>query len=183
MRLQAVDWYYVGNYGQLGPLTKEQIDELIEGGVITRETFVWRTGMSQWQAAETVADLADPFRRADPYMAPPPPPMPTQRPTATAPPAYSQPYGTSSGTWAPATTGGHLLALKSDKSRVMAGLLNLIPPGGIGRLYLGYSAYGVLQLVLGLVTCGIMYLWSVIDGIVMLVGGIKYDGYGRTLED
>lgn len=182
-----MDWFYIGNYGQLGPLTREQVDELIDGGVITRETYVWKTGMAQWQTADRVAELADTFRRSDPYLAPPPPPMATV-PTATPAPPISQPYGTSSfgatsPTWSPATTGGHLLAIKSDKSRVLAGLLNLIPPGGIGRLYLGYSAYGVLQLVLGFVTCGVLYLWSVIDGIVMLVGGVKYDGYGRVLED
>lgn len=175
------DWYYIGNYGQLGPLTREQVDELIDGGVISRETYVWRSGMPQWQVAEYVPELGDAFRRADPYMAPPPPPMSSPTMTATMHSQPSRPYG--SGQWAPAITGGNVLSLKSDKSRVLAGLLNLLPPGGWGRLYLGYSAYGVLQLVLGLVTCGVLYLWSVIDGIVMLVGGVKYDGYGRALED
>ena len=41
----VADWYYIGHYGQLGPLTKEQIDELVDGGVIARETYVWSTGM------------------------------------------------------------------------------------------------------------------------------------------
>jgi TM2 domain-containing membrane protein YozV len=180
----VADWFYIGNYGQLGPLTREQIDELIDGGVITRETYVWRNGMPQWQMADYVAELGDSFRRADPYMAPPPPPMtmPQMTTMSSAPMGDpSRPYGT--GQWSPAVTGGNVLALKSDKSRVLAGLLNLLPPGGWGRLYLGYSAYGVLQLVLGVVTCGVLYLWSVIDGIVMLVGGVKYDGYGRVLED
>lgn len=175
------DWYYIGNYGQLGPLTRDQFDELIEGGVITRETFVWRSGMSQWLNAEFVGELGDTFRRVDPYMAPPPPPMSMPAPVSSPSMDPARPYGT--GQWAPAITGGNVLSLKSDKSRVLAGLLNLLPPGGWGRLYLGYSAYGVLQLVLGIVTCFVLYLWSVIDGIVMLVGGVKYDGYGRVLED
>lgn len=176
-----MDWYYIGNYGQLGPLTLDQVDELIEGGVITRETYVWKTGMAQWQAAEFVGELADSFRKADPYMAPPPPPMPQGPPAIQQVPA-NRPYTGAGATWAPATTGGHLLAIRSDKSRVLAGILNFIPPGGIGRLYLGYSAYGVLQLVLGLFTC-VLYIWSVIDGILILVGGVKYDGYGRTLDE
>src|SRR5579859_2938673 len=39
------EWYYIGHYGQLGPLTREQIDELVTGGVISRDTYVWRAGM------------------------------------------------------------------------------------------------------------------------------------------
>ncbi len=180
------DWYYIGNYGQLGPLTRDQVDELIEGGVITRETFVWRSGMSQWLAASGVAELGDSFKKADPYMSPPPPPMPQTPPPMTlsqpmAQQQFGQPYGTGQ-SWTPAHTGGQIIAYKSDKSRVLAGMLNLIPPGGIGRLYLGYSAYGVLQLVLGLLTC-VGYIWSVIDGIVMLSGGVKYDGYGRSINE
>jgi len=176
------DWYYIGNYGQLGPLTRDQVDELIEGGVITRETFVWRSGMAQWSAASGVAELAEAFKRADPFMSPPPPPMPTgPPPIALSSQPMTQPYGTNQA-WMPAHTGGQVIAYKSDKSRVLAGILNLIPPGGIGRLYLGYSAYGVLQLVLGLLTC-VGYIWSVIDGIVMLSGGVKYDGYGRSINE
>ncbi len=177
------DWYYIGNYGQLGPLTRDQVDELIEGGVISRETFVWRSGMAQWLPADSATELADTFKRADPYMSPPPPPSPapTAPPPMTMSQPMTQPYGIGQ-TWTPAHTGGQIIAYKSDKSRVLAGLLNLIPPGGIGRLYLGYSAYGVLQLVLGLLTC-VGYIWSLIDGIVMLSGGVKYDGYGRSINE
>ena len=49
-------------------------------------------------------------------------------------------------------------------------------------MYLGYAAYGVLQLVFTL-CFGIGYLWSIIDGIIILTGGIKLDGYGRQLPD
>lgn len=190
MNLNAVDWYYVGHYGQLGPLTREQIDELIEGGVITRETYVWKSGMAAWQLAGAVTELSNTFKLADPYMSPPPPPMPVPptMATTTAPPQISQmvevgsPYGT--GYPLQSTAHAHpMYVLKSDRSRVLAGLLNLIPPGGIGRMYLGYAAYGVLQMVLTLGTCGILYLWSLIDGIIMLSGGLKYDGYGRALEE
>ena len=50
------DWYYIGHYGQLGPLTREQIDELIDGGVIARDTFVWSTGMAEWQPADRISE-------------------------------------------------------------------------------------------------------------------------------
>lgn len=186
----SVDWYYIGHYGQLGPLTREQIDELIEGGVITRETYVWKGGMSSWQLAGSVGELSNSFRLADPYMSPPPPPMPmTPVAQGMSAPTSTMSMGdftTQYGTGLPLASTAHthpMHVLKSDRSRVIAGLLNLIPPGGIGRIYLGYAAYGVLQLVLSLGTCGVLYLWSLIDGIVMLVGGLKYDGYGRALDD
>jgi TM2 domain-containing membrane protein YozV len=53
---------------------------------------------------------------------------------------------------------------------------------GVGRMYMGYGAIGVLQLVLTL--CGgVGYIWSFIDGIIILSGGVKMDGYGRQMKD
>jgi TM2 domain-containing membrane protein YozV len=69
---------------------------------------------------------------------------------------------------------------RSDKKRITAGLLCLIP--GAGRLYLGYSAHGVLQLVTFLL-CGVGLIWSWIDCFWILLGGEKFDGYGRVLQD
>ena len=68
----------------------------------------------------------------------------------------------------------------SDRSRPLAGVLNLIFPG-VGRLYLGYMALGILQLLFAL--CGVGIIWSFIDGILMLAGSLKYDGYGRRLKE
>ena len=79
--------------------------------------------------------------------------------------AYASPYG-----------------MASDRSRTVAGILNIIVPG-IGRLYLGYSALGVIQLVATILSCGLLYVWGVIDGILMLTGQVKIDGYGRILKD
>jgi TM2 domain-containing membrane protein YozV len=72
--------------------------------------------------------------------------------------------------------------IRSDRSRAAAGILQLILPG-VGRMYLGYLAYGVLQLLLTIMTCGLLWLWSFIDGIIILTGGVKLDGYGRQLPD
>jgi hypothetical protein len=172
------EWYYIGHYGQLGPLTRDQIDDLIQGGVITRETYIWRSGMAQWQHADAVAELQDTFRSADPFVAPPPPPTPA---TPSGPPSpYARPYG-SDAHMTPAY-GGHFPAIKSDRSRILAGILQLILPG-VGRLYLGYAAYGVLQIVATILSCTILWLWSFIDGLIILSGGLKMDGYGRVLSD
>lgn len=90
----------------------------------------------------------------------------------------------------------------SDKSKAAAGLLQLLLGfflglGGVGRLYAGHTGLGVTQLVLSLVgwaalCCTPMlwfpfiiffglWLWFVIDGIVLLAGH-PVDGSGRPLR-
>jgi TM2 domain-containing membrane protein YozV len=69
----------------------------------------------------------------------------------------------------------------SDKSKLVAGLLQVLIPLGIGRFYIGDTTTGVLQLVVTLVTCGIGGLWPFIDGIVILAGDPK-DAQGRPLR-
>jgi TM2 domain-containing membrane protein YozV len=96
----------------------------------------------------------------------------------------------------------------SDKSKIVAGLLQLILGfifglGGVGRLYAGHTALGVVQLLVsfvgwglfwcGLITAGVLigfiplmmygviWLWWVIDGIVLLAGR-PTDGQGRLLR-
>ncbi|RLV55310.1 TM2 domain-containing protein [Aeromicrobium phragmitis] len=69
----------------------------------------------------------------------------------------------------------------SDKSKIVAGLLQILIPLGIGRMYAGHVGLGVGQLVVTIVTCGIGALWPFIDGIVMLVGD-PTDANGRPLR-
>lgn len=91
----------------------------------------------------------------------------------------------------------------SDKTKLAAGLLQLLPSlffgiGGIGRLYAGNIALGVTQLILSFVVgwtsfvCGFflllpfiivggLWIWFVIDGIMMLAGR-PVDGQGRPLR-
>lgn len=176
------DWYYIGHYGQLGPLTRDQIDELIEGGVISHETYVWRAGMTNWRQAADLDDLRQSLSRADIVMPPPPPPI-AAPPLARPQDAYSsvRAYAdqrvmsiVSGSTAAPS-----FYTLRSDRSRITGGLLQIIP--GMGRMYLGYGGYGALQLVLACFGFGV--LWSWIDGIIILSGGLRFDGYGRELAD
>jgi len=176
------DWYYIGHYGQLGPLTLEQMDELIQGGVISQETYVWRTGMSEWSFAGSVSDLGKSFSTSAPFASPPPPPIASAPPMATSTSVPGAPYQSPSPAYAyPAQYTSSFPALRSDRSRTLAGILNLVLPG-IGRIYLGYAAYGVLQLVLTF--CFLVgALWSFIDGILILAGSPKLDGYGRVLGD
>ena len=65
------------------------------------------------------------------------------------------------------------------KSRLAAGLLNIFLPG-IGRIYLGCTGIGVAQLLLAFVF-GIGWIWSFIDGILILVGTVTVDAKGNSL--
>lgn len=58
----------------------------------------------------------------------------------------------------------------SDKSKLIAGLLQILIPLGIGRMYMGHVGVGIAQLLVTLVTCGAGALWPFIDGILILVG-------------
>lgn len=178
------DWFYVGHYGQLGPLTSEQMEELARDGVIASDTYVWSTGMSDWRPAGDTKELqgivAKPAAEYEP-----PPFMPSGAPTANAPVSPANPAQPVASINTPMFGVGGPWGLNnlpvSDKSRVTAGLLSFIP--GAGRLYLGYSAHGLLQILLFLFGCGIGWLWSIGDAIYILSGGLKLDGYGRRLPD
>jgi hypothetical protein len=111
---------------------------------------------------------------------PPPPPPPTPGYAG-----YTQPglpagaYGVSS----QAPYGLHPVTgiPYSDKSKIVAGLLNILIPIGIGRFYMGDTKIGVLQLVVAIVTCGLGTLWSLVDGIIILATDSK-DANGYMLR-
>jgi len=106
---------------------------------------------------------------------------PTSPQPAYGPPAYG--YGYPPGINPAAPYGVHPMTgvPYSDKSKVVAGLLQMLVPLGIGRMYIGDTRTGVIQLVVTLVTCGLGALWPFIDGIVMLVGD-PVDSDGRPLR-
>lgn len=41
-------WYYVDAGQQAGPVTEEQLNQLVSSGKITAATLVWREGMANW---------------------------------------------------------------------------------------------------------------------------------------
>jgi TM2 domain-containing membrane protein YozV len=94
--------------------------------------------------------------------APPPPP----------------PGATPVGQWAPP-------AGATPKSKLAAALLGIfLGVFGIHRFYLGYTSIGVIQLIVGIVTCGIASsIWGLIEGILILTGSIDRDANGVPLRD
>jgi TM2 domain-containing membrane protein YozV len=74
----------------------------------------------------------------------------------------------------------------SDKSKVVAGLLQLVGLlgiVGIGRMYLGQVGLGVAQLVVGLLTCGIgAVVWGIVDAVLIFTDKVR-DPNGLPLRD
>ncbi|MBB5850839.1 DUF1707 domain-containing protein [Amycolatopsis umgeniensis] len=70
----------------------------------------------------------------------------------------------------------------SPKSKVTAGVLQIVLPFGTGRFYTGHVAIAFAQLAVVVFTCGIGAVWPIIDGIVLLANG-GTDPQGRRLSD
>jgi TM2 domain-containing membrane protein YozV len=127
-------------------------------------------------------DPTQPYGAQDPGAVPPPPPPAPPSPGFAG---YQQPglpigaYGVSS----QAPYGLHPATgiPFSDKSKIVAGLLQIFLPFGIGRFYIGDNTIGVLQLIVTVITCGIGGLWGIIDGIIMLATDSK-DANGYMLR-
>jgi hypothetical protein len=62
------------NGQQSGPFGWQQLQQMVQGGQITKDTYVWKQGMANWEIAGNVQELANLFGAVPPP--PPPPPMP-----------------------------------------------------------------------------------------------------------
>jgi uncharacterized RDD family membrane protein YckC len=86
-----MSWYYADNGRQAGPVDDATLDALISQGTVRHDTLVWREGMANWQALQTVRPIAPP---AAPVLPPSPAAAPVPSPTYEAPqpqPAFQQP--------------------------------------------------------------------------------------------
>jgi TM2 domain-containing membrane protein YozV len=104
----------------------------------------------------------------DPYPYPPPPPGAYYDPAA--------PYGRHPITGEPF----------SEKSKIVAGLLQLVGLlgfVGFGRMYIGQVGFGLAQLAVGLITCGIgAVIWGIVDAVLIFSGSVR-DNLNRPLRD
>lgn len=139
-------------------------------------------GMTEPQFGGNEGDRSQPPPPQQPGYPPPgqyPSPGPYPPPMSGYPPAYMDPA---------APYGRHPITGEpfSEKSKVVAGLLQLLGLmglAGIGRIYLGYTGFGIAQLVVGLITCGIgAIIWGIIDAVLILTDKVR-DPQGRPLRD
>ena len=49
-----MEWYYVNAGQRVGPISQEQLDQLVQTGVSSMDTLVWRAGMADWQPYSAV---------------------------------------------------------------------------------------------------------------------------------
>ena len=150
---------------------------------------------------ETPPPYYPPPNHPPPYQSAQPGQFPGQYPPGLYPPGLYPPPLYPPGQYPPAgfdpaaPFGRHPLTGEpfSDKSKVVAGLLQLlglVGVVGIGRIYLGYTTLGITQLiggvVLGIVTCGIGFIvpviWGIIDATLILTDKVR-DPAGRPLRD
>lgn len=74
------------------------------------------------------------------------------------------------------------------KSRLAAGLLGiLLGAFGVHNFYLGFTSKAVAQLLLTVLTCGILSfvsaIWGLVEGILILTGSYNEDANGNPLKD
>lgn len=69
--------YYIGINGQqYGPCDWNKLQQLVQQGQLTQQSYVWKNGMAQWEFAGNVAELAPLFQGTAPQMSGMPPTMP-----------------------------------------------------------------------------------------------------------
>ena len=69
--------YFIGINGQqYGPCDWNKLQQLVQQGQLTQQSYVWKNGMAQWEFAGNVAELAPLFRGTAPQMPGMPPQMP-----------------------------------------------------------------------------------------------------------
>lgn len=69
--------YYIGINGQqYGPCDWNKLQQLVQQGQLTQQSYVWKNGMAQWEFAGNVAELAPLFQGTAPQMPGMPPIMP-----------------------------------------------------------------------------------------------------------
>ena len=64
------------NGQNMGPFNLQQMQQMVQNGQMTAQTYVWKQGMANWEVAGNVQELASLFGAVPP----PPPPMPPAPP-------------------------------------------------------------------------------------------------------
>ncbi|MDO4369286.1 MAG: TM2 domain-containing protein [bacterium] len=76
----------------------------------------------------------------------------------------------------------------NQKSKLAAGLLGIfLGTFGVHNFYLGYNGKAVAQLLITILSCGILSvvsgIWGLIEGILILTDSITLDAEGNRLRD
>lgn len=69
-----VQYHISVNGAQAGPFNMQQMAQMVQGGQLTQQTYVWKQGMANWELAGNVQELASLFAPPASGATPPPPP-------------------------------------------------------------------------------------------------------------
>ncbi len=70
-----VQYHISVNGAQAGPFNMQQMAQMVQGGQLTQQTYVWKQGMANWELAGNVQELAPLFAPPASGATPPPPPV------------------------------------------------------------------------------------------------------------
>ena len=160
-------WLTQGDGRSYGPYTVEELRRFSAEGRLGSSSMVCREGSAEWVAVTTVIGPLGMPTAAVPPIAPPPVP----------PGAHGGGY-----------PGQQAVHHPDARSRVAAGVLGILLGAlGIHNFYLGNTGIGLLQLLLSILSCGwlapAVWVWGLIEGILILTGSTKVDGRGIPLRD
>jgi TM2 domain-containing membrane protein YozV len=132
-------WYYEQNGNRIGPVDEVTMRQLIADRTISIDTLVWTNGMANWTPLQQTQLAAG---------LPVPPPMPSN----------------------PATLSYNAAPIQHHpdaKDRVPYVLLAVLLGIGIHNFYAGYTTRGLIQLLVSILSCGIlwffMWIWAIIE--------------------
>ena len=80
------------------------------------------------------------------------------------------------------------VSVTTQKSKIAAGLFGIFLGSlGIHNFYLGYNSKGLAQLLISVLSCGILSfvsgIWGFVEGILILTGSINTDAEGNPLSE
>lgn len=86
---KEVTWYFVDLLGQRkGPMSQQQLLEVIAQGRLRPTSLVWREGLAQWQPLSSMEHELQPPTAATPPLPPTPPDLVETNPFATSPSGF-----------------------------------------------------------------------------------------------
>lgn len=145
-------WFVAHNGQQLGPFEPAQIKQMAASSQIRLDTLLWKEGMSNWVAAQTIPGLFPQMPPTIPVAAP-------AIPVATAAAPLAVPYEES-------PTPTRRKRRSRGKSKTTAGVLGILLGGiGVHKFYLGTWGWGILY---------VLFFWTYIPAIVGFIEGILF---------
>lgn len=75
-QMPNVQYFVAVNGQQSGPFNMQQLQQTVLNGQLTKQTYVWKQGMANWELAGNVQEIASLFAPPSPNGIPTPPPIP-----------------------------------------------------------------------------------------------------------